>query len=206
MRHPWLPRFHVDPQKDECFNFVESVWCGRSWPRRAKKKGKWIEQERKNPFSRSNYNWVTCGFGDQNGNVMPSSSADVSVEINVAHSITQGESVSIAICFASVWITATSPGKEYVKNAFNGWLTAVWCTLKAGYILLSLPCRQGKPNLNGRHPLLKQIGSNVSLKFDSAEIGPAPSLPTDSESEGHPAEQPRPCLQSDIRYELGKIK
>ena len=35
MPHPWFPRFHFDSQKDDCFNFVESMWYGRSWPRRA---------------------------------------------------------------------------------------------------------------------------------------------------------------------------
>ena len=35
MPHPRFPRFHFDSQKDDCFNFVESMWYGRSWPRRA---------------------------------------------------------------------------------------------------------------------------------------------------------------------------
>ena len=35
MPHPRFPWFHFDSQKDDCFNFVESMWYGRSWPRRA---------------------------------------------------------------------------------------------------------------------------------------------------------------------------
>ena len=35
MQHPRFARLHFDSQKDDCFNFVESMWYGRSWPRRA---------------------------------------------------------------------------------------------------------------------------------------------------------------------------
>ncbi len=74
MPHPWFPRFHFNSQKDDCFNFIESIWYGRSWPRRAwiraLERGEMNWAWKKNTFSRSNYNWVCGVFGYNSRDVM----------------------------------------------------------------------------------------------------------------------------------------
>ncbi len=64
MPDPWFPRFHFNSQKDDCFNFVGSMWYGRSWPQESLERGKMNWAWKKNTFSRSNYKWVSSGLGD----------------------------------------------------------------------------------------------------------------------------------------------
>jgi hypothetical protein len=37
MFHTWFPPFHRDSTRDDCFNFVEQLWCSRSWPQHYEK-------------------------------------------------------------------------------------------------------------------------------------------------------------------------
>ncbi len=60
---PLILSISFDSQKMIGFITSNRMWYGRSWPWRAYVGGEWVAPEKKNTFSRSNYNWVNCVLG-----------------------------------------------------------------------------------------------------------------------------------------------